>query len=50
MADAGLIVIASFISPFRAERQMAREMMGGVSCMLGFGNNLPVAAISARAA
>jgi len=25
MADAGLIVLASFISPFRAERQMARE-------------------------
>ncbi len=28
MADAGLIVIVSFISPFRAERQMARELMG----------------------
>ncbi|MFN4272208.1 MAG: sulfate adenylyltransferase subunit CysN [Aliihoeflea sp.] len=28
MADAGLIVLVSFISPFRAERQMAREMMG----------------------
>jgi len=27
MADAGLIVIVSFISPFRAERQMARERM-----------------------
>ena len=27
MTDAGLIVIASFISPFRAERQMVREMM-----------------------
>jgi bifunctional enzyme CysN/CysC len=27
MADAGLIVIASFISPFRAERRMARDMM-----------------------
>jgi bifunctional enzyme CysN/CysC len=26
MADAGLIVIASFISPYRAERQVAREM------------------------
>jgi len=25
MVDAGLIVLASFISPFRAERQMARE-------------------------
>jgi bifunctional enzyme CysN/CysC len=28
MADAGLIVIVSFISPFRAERRMARELMG----------------------
>ncbi|WP_353642886.1 sulfate adenylyltransferase subunit CysN [Mesorhizobium sp. WSM2239] len=28
MVDAGLIVIVSFISPFRAERRMAREMMG----------------------
>ena len=27
MVDAGLIVLASFISPFRAERQMARELM-----------------------
>ena len=26
MADAGLIVICSFISPFRAERQMVREI------------------------
>ncbi|MEX5419693.1 adenylyl-sulfate kinase, partial [Pseudomonas aeruginosa] len=25
MADAGLIVLVSFISPFRAERQLARE-------------------------
>src|SRR5690606_2387392 len=25
MADAGLIVLVSFISPFRAERRMARE-------------------------
>jgi bifunctional enzyme CysN/CysC len=29
MADAGLIVMVSFISPFRAERRMARELMGG---------------------
>jgi len=29
MVDAGLIVLVSFISPFRAERQLAREMMGG---------------------
>ena len=27
MADAGLIVLVSFISPFRSERQLAREMM-----------------------
>jgi bifunctional enzyme CysN/CysC len=26
--DAGLIVLTSFISPFRAERQMARQLMG----------------------
>jgi len=28
MADAGLIVLVSFISPFRAERRMARRLMG----------------------
>lgn len=28
MADAGLIVLVSFISPFRAERRMARDMFG----------------------
>jgi bifunctional enzyme CysN/CysC len=28
MVDGGLIVLASFISPFRAERQMARELLG----------------------
>jgi bifunctional enzyme CysN/CysC len=28
MCDAGLIVMTSFISPFRAERQMARELIG----------------------
>jgi bifunctional enzyme CysN/CysC len=27
MIDAGLIVLTSFISPFRSERQMARAMM-----------------------
>ncbi len=27
MADAGLIVLTAFISPFRAERQMVRQMM-----------------------
>ncbi|MGD9882583.1 MAG: adenylyl-sulfate kinase [Reyranella sp.] len=29
MADAGLIVLVSFISPFRAERARARERLGG---------------------
>jgi bifunctional enzyme CysN/CysC len=29
MVDAGLIVIVSFISPFRNERQAARELFGG---------------------
>jgi bifunctional enzyme CysN/CysC len=28
MMDAGLIVMAAFISPFRAEREMARELIG----------------------
>ncbi len=28
LADAGLIVLMSFISPFRAERQLARERLG----------------------
>ncbi|MDH4134299.1 MAG: adenylyl-sulfate kinase, partial [Gammaproteobacteria bacterium] len=28
MMEAGMIVIASFISPFRAERQMVREILG----------------------
>jgi len=27
MADAGLIVLVAFISPFRAERRLARELM-----------------------
>jgi bifunctional enzyme CysN/CysC len=30
MADAGLIVICSFISPFRSERRIAREIAGDV--------------------
>ncbi len=28
MTDAGLITLVSFISPFQAERQMARELVG----------------------
>lgn len=31
MLDAGLIVITAFISPFRAEREMARELIGADS-------------------
>src|SRR5690606_35552616 len=30
MADAGLIVLVSFISPFNAERHMAREIAGDI--------------------
>jgi bifunctional enzyme CysN/CysC len=30
MADAGLIVIVSFISPFRNERRLAREVAGDI--------------------
>lgn len=29
MAEAGLVVLCSFISPFRAERRMVRELVGG---------------------
>jgi bifunctional enzyme CysN/CysC len=29
MADAGLVVLASFISPFEAERRLARDLIGG---------------------
>ena len=29
MVDAGLIVLVSFISPFRSERRMARDLVGG---------------------
>jgi bifunctional enzyme CysN/CysC len=28
MVDAGLIVLTAFISPFRAERRMARQLLG----------------------
>ena len=31
MADAGLIVLVSFISPFRNERQLAREIAGDIT-------------------
>ena len=38
MADAGLIVLCSFISPFRAERRMVREMIGADSFVEVFVN------------
>ncbi len=28
MIDAGLVVLCAFVSPFRAERRMVRELMG----------------------
>ena len=31
MADAGLIVLVSFISPFRNERRLAREIAGDIA-------------------
>jgi len=31
MADAGLVVLVSFISPFRAERQLARDRAGDIA-------------------
>ena len=31
MADAGLIVLVSFISPYRTDREMARERMGDIT-------------------
>jgi bifunctional enzyme CysN/CysC len=31
MADAGLVVLVSFISPFRAERQLARNRAGSIA-------------------
>ena len=30
MTDAGLIVITAFISPFRSEREMVRQMVAGI--------------------
>ncbi|HEX5353652.1 MAG TPA: adenylyl-sulfate kinase [Rhodanobacteraceae bacterium] len=33
MMDAGLIVLVSFISPFRAERRLARDLIGGSGFM-----------------
>ncbi len=38
MADAGLIVLVSFISPFRSERRMAREIAGNFEFIEAFVN------------
>ncbi len=44
MVDAGLVVIASFISPFAEERQMARDLMDeGEFCEVFVDTPLPVA-------
>ena len=44
MADAGLVVLASFISPFRAERRLARELAGdGRFCEVYVDTSLEVA-------
>jgi bifunctional enzyme CysN/CysC len=47
MADAGLIVLVCLISPFRAERAMAREMMGDVRFLEVF-VDAPLAVAEAR--
>jgi bifunctional enzyme CysN/CysC len=47
MADAGLIVLVSFISPFRAERDMARALMPGGEFMEVFVDT-PLAVAEAR--
>jgi bifunctional enzyme CysN/CysC len=44
MVDAGLVVLVSFISPFRAEREMARDMVGeGAFCEVHVDTPLAVA-------
>jgi bifunctional enzyme CysN/CysC len=44
MADAGLIVLVSFISPFRSERQLARQLAGeGRFCEVYVDTSLAVA-------
>jgi len=43
MVDAGLIVLTSFISPFKSERDMAREMLGeGEFCEIYVSTSLDV--------
>ena len=47
MADAGLIVLVSLISPFAAERRMARELMAGGEFIEVF-VDAPLATVEAR--
>jgi bifunctional enzyme CysN/CysC len=47
MADAGLIAVVSFISPFRSERRMARELLGDVDFVEVFVDT-PLAVAEAR--
>jgi bifunctional enzyme CysN/CysC len=47
MVDAGLIVLASFISPFRAERRLARELLG-VGEFIEVHVDVPLAVAEAR--
>jgi bifunctional enzyme CysN/CysC len=48
MADAGLIVLVSFISPFRAERQLARERLSDRAAFLEIFVDTPLEACEAR--
>ncbi len=47
MADAGLTVLVSLISPFRAERAVARDMMGDVNFIEVF-VDAPLQVVEAR--
>jgi bifunctional enzyme CysN/CysC len=47
LLDAGLIVLAAFISPFRAERRMARELMPE-GCFIEIFIEAPLEAVEAR--
>lgn len=47
MADAGLIVLVSFISPFRNERRLAREIAGDIAFVEAFVNT-PIEVCEAR--
>lgn len=47
MVDAGLIVLVAAISPFRADRQQARELLGS-GCFLEIHVDVPLAVAEAR--